>query len=290
MPVRVARCGRPPSQFVGGWEVGLLIFLVLLYVGGAFINPAFFGTTDALHRATARCRPLRRDGRRHDLCHRQQGSRPVGRLDSTGWSASSSRLSSRRLLRLRPGAALLFCVFSARGRAGQRRAGDNPERAGVHRDADHAPHRPRHGARPHRRQEHRLSGQGEGIRCFFIGENNAFGFNNQIFIFLVVAVVGAIVLAKTRGATRLSPLAATSRPPTMPASRPAGCACAPISCRRFCATLAGLMAIAQDKGVTSQSGLSAELIVIASVIIGGASILGGRGRVSEAVSAPCSPY
>jgi ribose transport system permease protein len=39
------------------------------------------------------------------------------------------------------------------------------------------------------------------------------------------------------------------------------------------------MAIAQDKGVTSQFGLSAELIVIASVIIGGASILGGRGRV-----------
>ena len=31
--------------------------------------------------------------------------------------------------------------------------------------------------------------------------------------------------------------------------------------------------------MTSQSGLSAELIVIAAVIIGGASILGGRGRV-----------
>ena len=39
------------------------------------------------------------------------------------------------------------------------------------------------------------------------------------------------------------------------------------------------MAIAQDKGATSQAGLGAELIVIASVIIGGASILGGRGRV-----------
>ena len=47
----------------------------------------------------------------------------------------------------------------------------------------------------------------------------------------------------------------------------------------LCATIAGLMAIAQDKGATSQAGLSAELIVIASVIIGGASILGGRGRV-----------
>ncbi len=35
----------------------------------------------------------------------------------------------------------------------------------------------------------------------------------------------------------------------------------------------------QDKGVTAQAGLSSELIVIAAVIIGGASILGGRGRV-----------
>ena len=47
----------------------------------------------------------------------------------------------------------------------------------------------------------------------------------------------------------------------------------------YCATLAGLMAIFQDKGVTAQYGLNAELIVIAAVIIGGASILGGRGRV-----------
>src|ERR671911_185016 len=39
------------------------------------------------------------------------------------------------------------------------------------------------------------------------------------------------------------------------------------------------MAIAQDKGATSQAGLGAELIVIAAVIVGGASILGGRGRV-----------
>ena len=40
---------RPPSQFVGGWEVGLLGLMALLYIAGALINPAFFGTTDALH-------------------------------------------------------------------------------------------------------------------------------------------------------------------------------------------------------------------------------------------------
>jgi ribose transport system permease protein len=47
----------------------------------------------------------------------------------------------------------------------------------------------------------------------------------------------------------------------------------------LCATIAGIMTVAQDKGATSQAGFSTELIVIAAVIIGGASILGGRGRV-----------
>ena len=41
----------------------------------------------------------------------------------------------------------------------------------------------------------------------------------------------------------------------------------------------GLMNVAQDKGITSQYGQGAELIVIAAVIVGGASIAGGRGRV-----------
>ena len=39
------------------------------------------------------------------------------------------------------------------------------------------------------------------------------------------------------------------------------------------------MSAAQDKGVTPLYGVSGELTVIAAVIIGGASILGGRGRV-----------
>ena len=39
--------GRAPSQLFGGWEAGLLVLLVLLYLGGAFVNPAFFGSTEA---------------------------------------------------------------------------------------------------------------------------------------------------------------------------------------------------------------------------------------------------
>ncbi len=32
----------------GGWEVGLIVFMILLYLIGAWINPRFFGGTDAL--------------------------------------------------------------------------------------------------------------------------------------------------------------------------------------------------------------------------------------------------
>ena len=43
------RLGRAPSQLVGGWEAGLLVLMALLYFGGAFVNPTFFGSTEALH-------------------------------------------------------------------------------------------------------------------------------------------------------------------------------------------------------------------------------------------------
>ena len=41
--------GRRPAQFVGGWEVGLLVMMALLYLVGAFLNPTFFGSPDAFH-------------------------------------------------------------------------------------------------------------------------------------------------------------------------------------------------------------------------------------------------
>ena len=61
--------------------------------------------------------------------------------------------------------------------------------------------------------------------------------------------------------------------------RPAIYLLRPATAPLACATLAGLMNAAQDKGITSQYGQGAELIVIAAVIVGGAAISGGRGRV-----------
>src|SRR5271165_4330931 len=39
---------RAPSLLVGAWEVGLLAVMAMLYLGGLYLNPAFFGSADAL--------------------------------------------------------------------------------------------------------------------------------------------------------------------------------------------------------------------------------------------------
>jgi ribose transport system permease protein len=114
---------------------------------------------------------------------------------------------------------------------------------------------------------------------FQLGETNAWGFNNQIPIALAAVAIGAIVLAKTRWGYETFATGGNEQ-----AAVYAGIPTRWVRVRAYlisalCATVAGLMAMTQDKGISPQSGLSAELIVIASVIIGGASILGGRGRI-----------
>src|SRR5579859_1086245 len=39
---------RAPSLLAGAWEVGLLAVMALLYLAGLYLNPAFFGSSDAL--------------------------------------------------------------------------------------------------------------------------------------------------------------------------------------------------------------------------------------------------
>ncbi len=114
---------------------------------------------------------------------------------------------------------------------------------------------------------------------FFIGENNAWGFNNQVFVFAVFAGIGMVLLAKTKIGYQTFATGGNEL-----ASAYAGIPNHWVRMRAFllsafCATVAGMMQVAQDRALIAQSGQGLELIVIASVIVGGASILGGRGRV-----------
>ncbi|HME86567.1 MAG TPA: ABC transporter permease, partial [Roseiarcus sp.] len=45
---RPIESGRGSTLLFGGWEVGLLVIMAALYLGGLYLNPAFFGSTSAL--------------------------------------------------------------------------------------------------------------------------------------------------------------------------------------------------------------------------------------------------
>ena len=273
--------GRRPVQFFGGWEVGLLAMMGLLYVVGALINPNFFFSLDAFQ-------ALLRDASRYaimavgmtfviankdldlsvgstyglvgvvfayvfDPNHYDMGVVPaILACLALGTLIGFINGALVTVLRVPAFIATLTMLFIGRGFILGLTGGQSilyPIKA---------------------RDYHWF---------FQLGEFNAWGFNNQITVALIIVAIGAFVLAKTRWgyetlATGGNELAAIY----------AGIPTRWVRVRSYllsslCATVAGLLATAQDKGISPQAGLSAELIVIAAVIIGGASILGGRGRV-----------
>jgi ribose transport system permease protein len=273
--------GRKPLQFVGGWEGGLLAMMALLYLAGALINPNFFGSLDAFH-------ALLRDSARYgvmavgmtfviankdldlsvgstlglvgvtfayvfDPNHYDLGVVPaVVACVALGLFIGLVNGVLVTTLRVPAFIATLTMLFIGRGFILGLSGGQSilyPIKA---RDFDW---------------------------YFRLGETNAWGFNNQIPIALGVVAIGAVVLAKTRWGYETFATGGNEQ-----AAVYAGIPTRWVRIRAYlisslCATVAGLMTVAQDKGISPQAGLTAELIVIASVIIGGASILGGRGRV-----------
>jgi ribose transport system permease protein len=272
---------RPPSELVGGWEVGLLVLMGLLYLGGSFVNPSFFGSVDAFH-------ALLRDAARYAVMAVGMTFVIVNKdLDLSVGSTFGlisvvfSMAFAPTFYDLSPIAAILICVV-----LGIVIGSIN----GVLVTILQAP-------AFIATLTMLLIGRGiilgltggksilysakarEFPLYFGLGETNLLGFNNQIPIALVVIAIGAYVLGKTRWGYETFATGGNEQ-----AAVYAGIPTRWVRIRAYllsslCATIAGLMAVAQDKGATSQGGLGAELIVIASVIIGGASILGGRGRV-----------
>ena len=276
-----ARLGRPPSQLVGGWELGLVILMALLFAGGALVNPAFFGSSEAFHavlRDTARYAVMA-VGMTFVIVNKDLDLSVGSTYGLVG--VAFSMLFAPSFANLGPVPAVLFCfalgtviglingvlvtllrvpsfiatltmLLIGRGIVLGLTGGKSIAYAVKAR---------------------------EYPAFFHLGETNVLGFNNQIPIALVVILLGAVVLAKTRWGYETFATGGNEQ-----AAIYAGIPTRWVRIRAYllsslCATLAGLMAITQDKGVTAQAGLSAELIVIASVIIGGASILGGRGRI-----------
>ena len=277
---------RHPVELVGGWEVGLLVFMVLLYLVGLYVNSGFFGRVDALA-------AVLRDSARYGVMavgmtfvivnkdlDLSVGSTfglvatvfsiffaPPGYYDASIWVALFAAILVGLGVGLLNGVlvtylgvpafiATLTMLFIGRGFVLGLSGGKNISY---------------------------IEKAKENEWFFSLGETNTWGFNNQIVILALFAVVGMFLLSKTRVgyetyATGGNELAASySGIPTRWVRIRAYLFSA------LCATVAGLMSVAQTKGTSSQEGFGAELIVIAAVIVGGASILGGRGRVIGSV-------
>lgn len=271
---------RPPADLAGGWEVGLLVFMALLYTVGALINPGFFGGSDA---AFAVLRDASRFGvmavgmtfvivnKDLDLSVGSTlglvavvfsltyapsfADQPawLGALLCLALGLGIGLVNGLLVTKLKVPAfiATLAMLFIGRGLVLGLTGGKTIGYAG----------------------------KAEGDVFFLIGEAGLFGLNNQILVFLVVALVGIFLLGRTRWGFESYATGGNAQ-----AAEYAGIPTDTVRLRGFmlsgfCAALAGLMNVAQDKTVTSQYGQGAELIVIAAVIVGGASILGGRGRV-----------
>jgi ribose transport system permease protein len=264
---------------VGGWEIGLILFMLLLYAVGTWINPTFFGNADALA-------AVLRDAARFGVMAVGMSFVIINRdldlsvgstlglvavvfsmavapsfYDLSPWLGVLIGLAVGiavglvngvlvTYLRVPAFIATLTMLFIGRGLVLGLTGGQNIGFAAK-----------------------------AGDPFFLLGEGNALGFNNQILLFAVIAVLGGVMLAYTRWGYETYATGGNAI-----ATGYAGIDSNRVRIRAFvlsslCAAIAGLMNMAQDKGVHSQYGQGAELIVIAAVIIGGASILGGRGRV-----------
>ncbi len=273
--------GPMPLQLAGGWEIGLLSLMAILYVVGAVLNPAFFGTTDALQallRDTARFGVMAVGmtfviaNKDIDLsvgstlgvigvvfayvfntAHYNLGVGPaIVACLVAGTAIGLINGVLVTFLRVPAFIATLTMLLIGRGIVLGLTGGRSilfPIKA-------------------------------RDYEWFFqLGESNALGFNNQILICFIVVAIGAIVLAKTRWGYETLATGGNEQ-----AAIYAGIPTNWVRIRAYvmsslCATIAGMMLIAQNKGITSQAGLLSELIVIAAVIIGGASLNGGRGRI-----------
>ena len=200
MTTAASALGPRPMQFFGGWEAGLLVMMMLLYLAGAFINPNFFGSLDAFQ-------ALLRDSARYavmavgmtfviankdlDLsvgstfglvtvifayafnpAHYDMGvGTAIVACFALGTAIGLINGILVTILRVPAFIATLTMLFIGRGFVLGLTGGQSilyPVKA-------------------------------REFRWFFqLGEFNAWGFNNQIPIALVVVAIGAFVLAKTR--------------------------------------------------------------------------------------------
>jgi ribose transport system permease protein len=109
------------------------------------------------------------------------------------------------------------------------------------------------------------------------------GLNNQVLIFLVVMILGSLVLWRTVFGYQIYAIGGNRQAATLAGINTDWVRMQAFTVCGCCASLAGLLNIAFLQNFSPTTGLAFELDVIAAVVVGGASIFGGRGSGIGAV-------
>jgi len=116
-----------------------------------------------------------------------------------------------------------------------------------------------------------------------IGAGSVLGIPNAVIIFAVVIVIATLVVSRSRFGRQVYAVGGNER-----AARSAGINVARVKLAVYvisglCVAIAAIINTARVGAAQATAGLGLELQAVAAVVIGGTSLFGGRGRISNTV-------
>ena len=123
----------------------------------------------------------------------------------------------------------------------------------------------------------------DGTWFSVFGQGSALGIPVPILIFVAVAALLGIVLAKTPFGRKVYAVGGNGTAATFSGIRRARTVFACYILSAFCVATAGLIQASRSLGSQNTVGQGLELEVLAAVILGGASLLGGSGAIFKTV-------
>ncbi|MCV2880163.1 ABC transporter permease [Sedimentimonas flavescens] len=123
----------------------------------------------------------------------------------------------------------------------------------------------------------------EGTWFEIFGQGDLLGFPVPILLFVVLAAVLGLVLSKTPFGRKVYAVGGNGTAATFSGIRRARIVFACYMMSSFCVATAGLIQASRSLGSQNTVGQGLELEVLAAVILGGASLLGGSGTIFKTV-------